>query len=74
MELQQELKRIERSAVQKARRAKTNDAVAKLRAETVGKKGALGSMMRSLREIPKEERPEAGQRINKVKTKIEAAL
>jgi phenylalanyl-tRNA synthetase alpha chain len=74
MELQQELKRIERSAVQKARRAKTNDAVAKLRAETVGKKGALGSMMRSLRELPQEDRPEAGQSINKVKTKIESAL
>ena len=31
-------------------------------------------MMRSLRDLPKDERPEAGQRINKVKTKIEAAL
>ena len=72
--MQQELKRIERSAIQKARRAKTSDAVAQIRAETVGKKGALGAILRGLGALPKEERPSAGQEINKVKTKIESAL
>ena len=72
--MQQELKRIERSAIQKARRAKSSDAVAQLRAETVGKKGALGAILRGLGALPKEERPAAGQEINKVKAKIEKAL
>ena len=72
--MQQELKRIERSAIQKARRAKTSDAVAQIRAETVGKKGALGTILRGLGALPKDERPSAGQEINKVKGKIETAL
>lgn len=69
-----DLKKIERSGLQKAKRAKTLDAVAQIRAEFLGKKGSLGLALRGLGKMPPEERREAGQKINAAKEKLEAAL
>ncbi|MBI5509226.1 MAG: phenylalanine--tRNA ligase subunit alpha [Deltaproteobacteria bacterium] len=70
----EDLKRIERSVLARARRAKAPADVAEIRAEVLGKKGPLGLALRSLGELPAEERPAAGQKINQLKGKIEAAL
>lgn len=69
-----DLKRIERSAIQRIRRAKTLDAVAQIRAEVLGKKGTLGLALRGLRDLPEGDRPRAGQKINQTKAKLEEAL
>jgi len=70
----EDLKRIERSVLARARRAKTPQDLATLRAETLGKKGALGLVLRTLGDLPPDERPKAGERINALKEKLEAAL
>ena len=70
----EDLKRIERSALSKARRARTMQAVADLRAEILGKKGLIGQALRTLGGLPPEERPRVGEKINALKDKIEAAL
>jgi phenylalanyl-tRNA synthetase alpha chain len=70
----EDLKRIERSVLTKARRAKSLQDVSDLRAEVLGKKGTLGLALRSLGELPPEERPKAGEKVNALKMKIETAL
>jgi phenylalanyl-tRNA synthetase alpha chain len=70
----EELKRIEKTALTRAKKARTSQDVAVLRAEILGKKGALGTAMRSLGEVAPEERPKLGAKINEVKTRIEEAL
>ena len=52
----EDLKRIERSALQRARRAKKAQDVANIRAEVLGKKGKLGVVLRGLGELPAVER------------------
>lgn len=66
-----DLKRIERSALARLGRAKTHDAVAQIRASVLGKKGALGEALRSVRDLAPAERPKAGEKINKIKVKLE---
>jgi phenylalanyl-tRNA synthetase alpha chain len=46
--------------------------VAALRAETLGKKGALGAALRGLKDVDAAERPAVGQQINQVKQRLEA--
>ncbi len=70
----EELKRIEKTALTRAKKARTSQDVAVLRAEILGKKGALGTAMRSLGDVAPEERPKLGAKINEVKTRIEEAL
>ncbi len=70
----EDLKRLERSLLSRARRAKTTQDVADLRAEFLGKKGPLGQALRGLGELPPEERPKLGERVNALKAKLEAAL
>jgi phenylalanyl-tRNA synthetase alpha chain len=69
-----DLKRIERSALSRAKRAKNHQDLAQLRSEVLGKEGALGAAMKTLGSVPPEERPKLGQKINQVKVKIEEAL
>jgi len=68
------LKGIEEQALNAAAQAQTFDAVAKVRAEFLGKKGALGLALRSVSKLPVDERPKAGQEINAVKVRVEEAL
>ncbi len=70
----EDLKKIERSAVARAARAKSNQDLAQIRSDVLGKKGALGKALVGLRELPADERPKAGQLVNQIKAKIEAAL
>jgi phenylalanyl-tRNA synthetase alpha chain len=70
----QDLKRIERTALSRAARARTTQDVVQLRAEILGKKGAVGQLLQGLRDLPAEERPKVGQLVNETKAKVEAAL
>lgn len=70
----EDLERIERDAIDRAQGVASQQDLAQLRAEVVGKKGVLGQALRQVRELPAEQRPQAGQQINAVKARIEAAL
>ncbi len=69
-----DLKKIERSALSRAGRAKSREDLAQIRADVLGKKGALGQALAGLKDVAPEERPKVGQAVNQLKTKIEAAL
>jgi len=69
-----DLKRIESSALSRANEATSAHEIAQVRADVLGKKGALGELLVGLRELPAAERPRAGQKVNEVKARIEAAL
>lgn len=66
-----DLDKIEQDAVQRTRKAKTQQALVELRAEILGKKGSLGLALKNLGELPAAERPQAGKQINIIKQKIE---
>ncbi len=70
----EELKRIEKTALARAKKARTAQDVAVLRAEILGKTGAIGSAMKSLKDATPEERPKIGAQINVIKVRIEQAL
>lgn len=69
-----DLKSIERAALQRANEAPHLDAVAKLRAEILGKKGELGVVLRGLKDLPPDDRRKMGQAINALKERIDTAL
>ncbi len=69
-----DLKQIERSIAQRARRVKSADELQQLRAEVLGKKGVLAQALRNLRDLSAEERPRVGQLLHEAKGKVEAAL
>ncbi|MFE8071934.1 phenylalanine--tRNA ligase subunit alpha [Marinobacteraceae bacterium S3BR75-40.1] len=66
------------SLVQKAldavEQAQDLKALDQLRVDYLGKKGALTQQLKTLGELPAEERPEAGQRINAAKQEVQAAI
>lgn len=70
----EDLKRIEREVSQRAKKAKNRQEIALIRSEVLGKKGMLGTVLRSLGDIPSAERPAAGQKINEAKERIEELL
>lgn len=70
----EELKNIELSVLERAARAHTAQDLAQIRADVLGKKGALSRILQGMRELPAAERPRAGQLVNETKAAIEAAL
>ena len=70
----EDLRSIESAALARANNADSADEIARARAEILSKKGVLGQLLASLRELPAAERPKAGQQVNEVKSRIEAAL
>lgn len=70
----EKLQEIEHSALETIKGAKSAQDIAKIRADYLGKKGLVGVALRGLSDLAVAERPLAGQRVNDVKTRIEAAL
>ena len=48
--------------------------VEQLRIEFLGKKGSVAALMQELRNVPNDQKKEAGQKINEVKQFVEAAI
>lgn len=69
-----DLKSIESAALERLKNARSEQDLAQIRADVLGKKGALGLAMQGLRKLAAAERPQAGQRINEVKSAIEVAV
>lgn len=69
-----DLEHIERTALARVSQVSTPQDIAVIRSEILGKKGLLGAVLRSLGDLPAAQRPQAGERINEVKTRVEQAL
>ena len=69
-----ELERIEAEARAQLAAATSAEAVEAWRLDFLGKKGALTVALRSLGQLPAEERPAAGQRANQLRAALEEML
>lgn len=72
--MKEKLKSIEEKALEVIKEAKTSDALEELRIKYLGKKGELTSILRSMGNLSKEERPVMGKLVNDVKKEVEAKL
>lgn len=74
MALKEDLETLRDKTLGAIDRAATSDALEEVRVAVLGKKGSLTSVLRSMRDVPKEERPTVGKLSNEVRDRIEAAL
>ena len=74
MSLKEELEGLRDETLAAISKAETSDALEEVRIGVLGKKGSLTSVLRSMRDVPPEERPIVGKLSNEVRDVIEAAL
>ncbi len=69
-----DLNELEKSAIDEIQSSEDMDKLESLRVQYLGKKGVLTEQLKALGKLPKEERPAAGQEINKVKVRIQKVI
>lgn len=74
MAMSDELRAIQKRVEQGLAKARTLEALEQVRVASLGKKGSLTAIMRSMGRLPKEERPAMGQLANTVRANVEAAI
>jgi len=74
MAMSDELRAIQERVEQGLAKARTLGALEQVRVASLGKKGSLTAIMRSMGRLPKEERPAMGQLANTVRANVEAAI
>jgi len=73
-EFEDELKKIEKEAFQSLQEIKDISALEELRIKFLGRKGRLTLLLRSLKDIPLEERPRLGDACNRIKMLLEEEI
>lgn len=74
MDIQEQLKKIQDEAASQISRIRDKSALEDARMRILGKKGELTMLLRSMGQVPPEERPKVGQMINAVREKVTAQL
>ena len=74
MDIQEQLKRIQDEALSQLEKIKDKSALEDVRMRVLGKKGELTMLLRSMGQVPPEERPQVGQMINAVRERISTRL
>lgn len=69
-----DLSSLEASAIDEIQSADGMEELESLRVQYLGKKGVLTEQLKTLGKLPKEDRPAAGQEINKIKVRIQQAI
>lgn len=69
--MKNELSRIEQSAKEQIQNTSTRDALERVRLQYLGRKGALAVLLRSVKDLPLEERKEAGEYANRLRLELE---
>lgn len=72
--MKEKLEQLKKESIEKIQSAKDESTLREFEVSFLGKKSELQQLSRKISELPKEERPEAGQKINKVKVEIENAI
>lgn len=65
---------IQKQALREISEAASPDAVQAIGIRYLGRKGIVTGMLRNISSLPREERPEAGQKINRAKSLLETAI
>ena len=68
------LQKIRKEVIAQIKAAGGMDALNDIRVSFLGKKGELTAIMKSMRDIPPEERPAFGQMVNEARQEIENSL
>jgi phenylalanyl-tRNA synthetase alpha chain len=68
------LDELHKTSLAQLKKVADTDALEAWRVKYLGAKGALKAVMPKLKEVPKEERPEVGARLNQVKAALESAF
>ncbi len=74
MAIVEEVNALRTSTLDRIATAADTEALEAIRIEVVGKSGTLTSYLRSMGQVPKEERAECGKTVNAVRNEVEAAL
>ena len=74
MNIQEQLERIQSEATLQMEKIRDKSGLEEVRLRVLGKKGELTQLLRSMGQLPAEERPAAGQMINKVRETITQKL
>lgn len=74
MAIVEEVNALHTSTLDRIATAADTEALEAIRIEVVGKSGTLTSYLRSMGQVPKEERAEVGKTVNAVRNEVEAAL
>lgn len=72
--MKQKLEEMKRLAEEKIKASENLDALNEIRVYFLGKKGELTNLLKSMKDIPAEERPQFGQMVNEVRTLVENQL
>lgn len=72
--MKEKLQQIRENAMTQINEAGALDKLNEIKVAFLGKKGELTAIMKSMRDIPKEERPAFGQMVNDVRAEIEKSL
>lgn len=72
--MKERLKAIQNACLAKIESAKELDTLNEIRVEFLGKKGKLTEVLKSMKDVPAEERPKVGQMVNEARTVIEERL
>ena len=74
MDMQEQLRRMEEEAQSELSRIADRDGLDALSLKMLGKKGELTQLLRSMGQLPAQERPQAGQMINAVRERLTAKM
>ncbi len=72
--MKERLQKIKENALEQIQTANGMEALNSIRVAFLGKKGELTAIMKSMREVPPEERPAFGQLVNEARSEIENCL
>ena len=70
----EELEKIRKEAQQRLESSESLDMVNEIRVGVLGKKGSLKEILKGMKNVPAEERPQVGQMVNEVRQQIEEAI
>ncbi|MGM9940885.1 MAG: phenylalanine--tRNA ligase subunit alpha [Bulleidia sp.] len=68
------IEEVRSAALQAVADAKNLDELNQIRVQYLGKKGLIQDMMKEMKDLPKEEKPAFGQKVNSTKSEVTAAL
>lgn len=74
MGIREELAQLSKAAFEGLKKARSPEEVEEIRVRFLGRKGTLTGILRSLKDLPPEERPEIGRVANELKAKLEEAI
>lgn len=72
--MKEKIEKMKEEALAAVGQAKDEKGLQEIRVRFLGKKGELTAVLKGMKDVPKEERPQAGQFVNDARNAVEEAL